>query len=594
MSPFLDWLRGSIVRQYTLVFGTITALLMLVALPALIVSLEISSSGGAINVSGSLRWQSYQLAFTVVNPYGDNEVRARAIRSHADEFERRLMSRSIEDSLPAEAGAPLSREYRDLKERWRHQMRPLAVESLESDIVRRRFVDLVPDFVGEVDRFVNGLEARLNARLLMLQILMMLILVGAAVVTVATLFWLKRGVFAPLLEIERAANRVRGGDFAVRIDSGSPNEIGRLASAFDFMVEELDRLYGNLEEEVERKTAQLNKYNRGLHWVGRVNEFLGESETPDWKAFSALLTEGAREMEVPGLALVIVEHAGETLLGASEGYEAAPGRIHEHPFKSGAGASAHRSYRLDVKGFGEPEPWVAEIVTVLVQALGRNFDRMGRLFDDRRLAVLEERNVIARELHDSIAQSLTYCRMQMHRLKVYIARGAEPDVVEKTAATVDEGIRTAYRQLREVLTAFRVHVGSSDLVEAMEETVDAFRNRTGETVQIKADLSGVMLTPNAQVHFVHILSEALSNVEKHAKAKNVLVTLSRRGADTVLEVADDGVGIDASRTPKSGHYGLTIMEERARSMGASLEVLPNPAGRGTLVRLVIPEASGAA
>ena len=95
----------------------------------------------------------------------------------------------------------------------------------------------------------------------------------------------------------------------------------------------------------------------------------------------------------------------------------------------------------------EPEDWQTGFGEALAQTIGRGIERSTRQSDDRRLAVLEERSTIARELHDSIAQSLSYSRIQMHRLKVFIERGEPQEKVMETVNELSEGITTAYRQL---------------------------------------------------------------------------------------------------------------------------------------------------
>ena len=157
----------------------------------------------------------------------------------------------------------------------------------------------------------------------------------------------------------------------------------------------------------------------------------------------------------------------------------------------------------------------------------------------------------------------------------------------ETAGELSDGISTAYRQLREVLTTFRLQINSSGLNGAVEETVEEFRNRTGITTTVSNALLGLELSPNEQIHFVHILREALVNVEKHARASHVRVTLSRGSDDTILlKVIDDGIGIPAD-PGKYRHFGLSIMKERAEALHGTISVVPGENG-GTCVTLAVP------
>ncbi len=598
MQRLTAWLSTSIIRQFMVVFGTISALVAIVAIPALIVSLEVSGSGGAINVSGSLRMQSYKLALAISDPFQTEEDRSVNTLAVANEFGHRLMSKAIRDVLPSDEQAPLSIQYQKLSDRWQNEILPMAKNSVSDVVKRRDFVLIVPSFVEEVNSFVNALENRLNYRLTKLQWLLVMILVGAIIVTGLMLMWLQNGVFNPLLSIQAAAMRVRQGDFNVRLDSKSRNEIGRLSRNFDFMVEELRRLYLHLENEVTKKTLALNHYNEGLRWVNQVNYLLSEGNDIDWKELCRLFTQGKTLLGIEGLMLMARRGEDYVDLAHSEGYEAAPGEeirfkvVYRRDSSGKPDHDAPANYKLRVKAQHAPlEAWVEEILSVLTQTLGRNLERIIRLYDDRRLAVLEERSTIARELHDSIAQSLTYTRMQLHRLKAFEAKHSDPAQIAKAISDVDEGVTTAYRQLREVLSAFRLKVSSSNLVEGIEETVDEFRHRTGIPVLVKADVTGLTLPPNAQVHFVHILGEALVNIEKHARASEVTITLNHEGDETVLRVRDNGIGI-ANLKGKEGHFGLSIMKERAQAIKGTLSIENNTPEAGATITLRMPADLG--
>ena len=216
-------------------------------------------------------------------------------------------------------------------------------------------------------------------------------------------------------------------------------------------------------------------------------------------------------------------------------------------------------------------------------------DRATRQIDDRRLAVLEERSTIARELHDSIAQSLSFARIQLHRLKLFIERGADHETVLKTVSELNEGLAGAYSQLREVLTAFRLQIGGTGLAGALEESIDEFRNRTGLPVAFSSELLDFELSSNEQVHLVSIVREGLSNIEKHARAKHVSVHFARQSnGDMLLTIEDDGVGIPDD-PHKVNHYGLTIMGERAEALGGTITLARRKDTSGTRLTLRIPE-----
>lgn len=581
----IQWLRASIVRQYLVALLFIGFLAVLAAAPALVLTEQSTGSGGAINVSGSMRMQSYKLALAVADPFSSYDQRKEMTLSALDEFGAKLMSPGLLKGVPYDA----MDQYHALKDRYETSVRPLAEASIDDLWARKEFTKQIPAFVEDVDRFVQTLENGLNNRLALLQKILTVILLGAVLVSFVMLMMMQRSIFKPLLEIGRAADAVRQGDFSVRTKAPAPNEIGRLSTSFNFMVDELGRLYGNLENEVARKTQDLNRRNAGLQFLSRVAQAVTWRNLSERHALDGLLTEATKQLGAKAVRIRVGQGDKDYVLGQSVTTEAASdtftGDTSEHFSLS---TDKAKTGFLDVKFEATPEAWQRDLSQAMAQTVGRGIERSFRQADDRRLAVLEERSTIARELHDSIAQSLSYSRIQMHRLKVFIEREEPKEKVLQTVTELSEGIATAYSQLREVLTTFRLQINSSGLNGAVEETVEEFRNRTGIATTVTNELLGIELSPNEQIHFIHILREALINVEKHARATNVLVRMMRSPeGGFVLKVEDDGIGI-GSTTGKYKHFGLSIMRERAEALHGTLSVAPGHE-KGTCVTLTVPE-----
>lgn len=581
----IQWLRASIVRQYLVALLFIGFLAVLAAAPALVLTEQSTGSGGAINVSGSMRMQSYKLALAVADPFSSYDQRKEMTLSALDEFGAKLMSPGLLKGVPYDA----MDQYHALKDRYETSVRPLAEASIDDLWARKEFTKQIPVFVEDVDRFVQTLENGLNNRLALLQKILTVILLGAVLVSFVMLMMMQRSIFKPLLEIGRAADAVRQGDFSVRTKAPAPNEIGRLSTSFNYMVDELGRLYGNLENEVARKTQDLNRRNAGLQFLSQVAQAVTWRNLSERHALDGLLTEAAQQLGAKALRIRVGQGDKDYVLAQSVTTEAATdlftGDTSEHFSLS---TDKAKTGFLDVKFEATPEAWQRDLSQAMAQTVGRGIERSFRQADDRRLAVLEERSTIARELHDSIAQSLSYSRIQMHRLKVFIEREEPREKVLQTVTELSEGIATAYSQLREVLTTFRLQINSSGLNGAVEETVEEFRNRTGIATTVTNELLGIELSPNEQIHFIHILREALINIEKHARATNVSVRMMRSPeGGFVLKVEDDGIGI-GSTTGKYKHFGLSIMRERAEALHGTLSVAPGHE-KGTCVTLTVPE-----
>ncbi|MBI4506347.1 MAG: GAF domain-containing protein [Chloroflexi bacterium] len=209
------------------------------------------------------------------------------------------------------------------------------------------------------------------------------------------------------------------------------------------------------------------------------------------------------------------------------------------------------------------------------------------------LAAVAERERIARELHDSLAQALGYLR-----LRAAVGRdalqGGDAATVEKALADIADVAGEAYADVREAILGLRSRVSSGrDLPSALAEYLERYRLQTGLDVDLALgeELAETRVAPEAEVQLLRIIQEALANVRRHAGARRAALRLERAGGATgpVLRVtiSDDGRGFDPQRLPGSAHFGLATMRERAEVGGGSLRVASAP-GRGTQVIVDFP------
>jgi two-component system nitrate/nitrite sensor histidine kinase NarX len=214
----------------------------------------------------------------------------------------------------------------------------------------------------------------------------------------------------------------------------------------------------------------------------------------------------------------------------------------------------------------------------------------------REMAVLEERGLIAQEIHDGIAQSLAYLNLETKRLEGMLRSQGGPQALSMLDHIRDV-IRTTYEDVRELLVDFRTRFKEGEgLMEALNRHIQEFGQRTGIRVTLLNTNRTVTLSPSAQIQVFRIVQEALSNVRKHASAKEVTVrfsTVTAEDGDRIqITVQDDGHGFDP-QTPSSQdhlHLGLQIMRERAATLQGRLELVTEP-GRGTTLIVTIPVKS---
>ena len=198
-------------------------------------------------------------------------------------------------------------------------------------------------------------------------------------------------------------------------------------------------------------------------------------------------------------------------------------------------------------------------------------------------AVSQERNLLARELHDSIAQSLAFLKIQVQLMRDALASG-NAQRVQSVLGEIDTGVRESYGDVRELLLHFRTRASGEDIEPALQTTLRKFEHHSGIKASLQMHGQGLPLTPDLQIQVLHIVQEALSNVRKHARASQVWLDVQQQPRWR-FEVRDDGIGFDAEDPGRSEtHVGLRIMAERAERIGAALDVISTP-GHGSSVVL---------
>jgi PAS domain S-box-containing protein len=209
-----------------------------------------------------------------------------------------------------------------------------------------------------------------------------------------------------------------------------------------------------------------------------------------------------------------------------------------------------------------------------------------RLYDQaQQTALLEERSRLARELHDSVTQSLYSVTLYAEAAARLFDAGDTQTAAEHLRELRDTS-KEALREMRLLIYELRPPVlGTGGLAGALQARLDAVEARAGLRTELKVE--GTDRLPYAvQEELYHIAREALNNQLKHARARSVTIRLSFQDTLTLLEICDDGVGFYPDETRSGGGLGIFGMKERAQHIGAQLEILSSP-GKGTTVRVLV-------
>ncbi|WP_314722048.1 nitrate/nitrite two-component system sensor histidine kinase NarQ [Haemophilus pittmaniae] len=526
------------------------------------------SDAESINISGSLRMQSYRLLYEM-------EKDPSSVQRNLQHYEKSLNS-PVLTSIPESFFVPIEVKdtYRRVRARW-NIMADYAEMGKQT-----AYSEELGDYVQDVDDFVMELqhfaELKWNIALWASVLSMLLIVLMVSYV----IWYMQREVVKPLELLTKASMQVQMRQFShIPLDTESNNELGILAKVFTQMSSELGKRYLRLEDAVNEQTQKLRQNNRSLSTLYQSSQLLTTNNITD-KILSQVLnhirvSEHLRYIE---LEILGAEHweisFGEKQLNQSL-------QVEELTVENEN--LAVLSWQA---GFPCPDPRMMQNVA---QMMSRALYFHKNQRQQEQLLLMEERSIIARELHDSLAQVLSFLQIQLVLLKVNLNKdGAEAKA--KSQAIINEfeqALSDGYSQLRELLATFRLTVQEANLQVALEQVIDSLRPQTQLQMSVECNLPSRSLNPQQLVHLLQIVREATLNAIKHSQGTKITVIahINQDGEYEIL-VQDDGVGIPSLDEPE-GHYGLNIMQERSHQLNAQLSIF-RPQGGGTCVKITLP------
>jgi len=220
---------------------------------------------------------------------------------------------------------------------------------------------------------------------------------------------------------------------------------------------------------------------------------------------------------------------------------------------------------------------VSDICPILAVTLGN----LALASVQRRHDLYEERAAISRELHDSLAQSLTYLKIQATRLKAALTDAENTQKADEVLDELKINLNSAYRQLRELMTTFRLTMHGKSFKIAVKDSIDEFNQYNNIAFDLNDNCPPDLLSVDEEMQILQIIRESLYNIVRHSKAQHASVSLNYNEPTLGIQVQDDGVGFDLEAEHQR-HHGLIIMQERAFSLNGQLKLSGAP-GQGTLI-----------
>jgi len=604
--------NDSIIFRSGLIMGGIVLLALLSMISSVFIAQSSKGDAAAINLAGSLRMQSYRIATRLQQPADDAAGHRRTIEREIAGFERRLDSLWRSGAIASDQSDRRHQALDSIATAWRDTSKsilPAAADPASATYLRQ-----VDDFVAKLDAFVKLLEQDTEAKILLLRLVQGVALFMTLALIFVAMYQLHIDVVTPLRDLVDLARKAGQGDLSVRASHVGDDELGVLGRAFNLMATDLSAMYADLEARVERQTQALRISNRSLELLYYAAKSLGEA-TSDAAGYQALIAEIEKLTGMGSVTLCLIHpdtHQATQFFSARPRPAAVPSFCNRPNCDACLGDGTTHAldgsndvFSIPVKdqeqqfgvlmvrnpGLESVTAWQLPLLEAVARHVAAALRAAERVEHRRRLALLEERNAIARELHDSLAQALSYLKIQIGRLQILLDETESVSGIRSIVAELREGLNNAYRQLRELIGTFRLKMDHLRLEDSLAEMVREF----GRRGQLPVDLDCIgwqcALDPNEQIHVMQIVREALNNAVRHARASRISVRLRcPSDGEAVIDISDDGIGLPAD-PERENHFGLNIMRERAHRLGGILD-LQSPSAGGLRVQLrFVPAAS---
>lgn len=588
----------------------------------------------AINTAGSIRMATYRLSFLLASDFNnpqqidelikDMDYRNNQLQTYQQQWVNQ--NQRIDDQLNR------------IESQWQQQLQPLL---LNKDA--QGFYTASLPYIQQVDAVVSQLQYRNEQRQNQQQLLQLLLLI----LMMGIMFWaikeLRKKVLKPIKQLMQAKEQFTAGKLDTRVSITGYSEFEALGNSFNDMVSAIEQSHLYLQSEIQSKTAHLTKANQVLSLLYDFAKYLTTTQVSIVELNRLIADFGKIIPELEFtlcLKSELFDHKDAIAIHSSTLRDLCSTldcdsclirtNVYTESFDIRHQKSQYGELRVRPKSLGISYPTsrattAAEIsnsqldpnripiiednfassdqdIAVTKALISSNKDAIIALTNlistamfllqqrqqEHQIILLEERATIARELHDSLAQSLSYLKIQVAILEKRLQHTHcdSPDLMLVTDSifNIKEGLNSAYQHLRDLLVTFRLSLNDDSFDEALHNSADEFAEKGGLNVSVNNQVMSLNLSASEQVNVIQITREALSNICRHAKAKNVQINFSyvNQSDDVLLTISDDGQGISYD-FDQTHHHGLMIMQERAKSLGGKLEITQNEP-KGTLVK----------
>ncbi len=616
-NQIFDRLFNSIIFRIGSMMFLISTIAILSMFSSVFISEMADHDALIINDAGSLRKQSYKILVNIellpqINPQSLPAQQQKIIQA-INLFSTKVNAPIMDGNAVMSDDMPLNKALKEIRQTWHQVLKPRLTtlaqnpEQLNQTVL---FVtnDTIENFVLRLDNLVGLYQQRAENRILLIRMILGISLMVTILLATFTMLQISRRIEKPLSELTASAQKIMAGDYTSQTDIQQSDELGLLAETMNKMSQALSLSYGQLENRVKQKTGELRQSNDTLELLYQTSQLInkpGDSLdlTPIIEKLSSITQKSnldlcltANNSNAPYEHIITLDKKQEdkcTTDNCSDCLFATDNECTSHNNK----LVMRYPIRKDDMNYGvlvcnldantPLEAWQHQLFTSITTLIANGLHIRQQNEQNRRITLLNERNVIARELHDSLAQALSYLKFQVTRLQKLRQKNSSEEQIEEVISELKTGLDSAYKQLRELLTTFRLKIDVTGLQQTFIDTVNSLNERANGQMVFTLDyqIDGIPLSPNEEIHLMQIAREATQNALHHSKGSEVnIAAFADSEKNLHLQIKDNGIGIPDDPA-KLNHYGLAIMQERSQHLKGYVSIRNTSQG-GAIVELI--------
>ncbi|GLS91685.1 histidine kinase [Psychromonas marina] len=448
---------------------------------------------------------------------------------------------------------------------------------IHSTIDQLRFTEtevLLPAFYDSLDNIVKQYQVLAKKKIHIIHLAEFISFLITMMIGVTLYLYSKKQIVQPIKQLLKNVQAIKAHQFDLPYPYPS-NEIGVLSQGIKDTSSELDHLISTMQKQVSEQTVALEKANQTIEFLYSISQQLSTVKLTSPILYNAL-NALARQANLDKLCL---ELNNGTFINSEHGCAGIDQRMRSIPIIINGKPFGFLNYVLK-QGARDQYALIESFTGLVARALYQEEHSL----QAQKILLMEERNIIARELHDSIAQSLSFLNIQCTLLHRQVDHSQQQ--AQQTIGNIEEAVSDAYIQLRSLLSTFRLSVTESNFKEALLTMIKTLQKQTAAPITIKQFESYFYTDASQHIHLLQIVREAIINAIKHSQCSHIEISCIITDQHKVwISIIDDGQGI-VNNSEKDNHYGLSIMKQRADELGATLSF--NSLIQGTEVKLIFP------